>query len=174
MIGWAEARAGAPQAGIERLERALDQLLQSGALLMRPNFLSLLAEALTLDGRRTDALTALSEAQARSEQTGERYYLPEIHRQIGELLMGDAGSGSAEDRPIDEALDRAVAIAREQGSRSFALRALTTRARWWRQRRRGPEAARELGALLASFTEGFDTPDCRDAQAEIAAVGLAR
>ena len=79
--------------------------------------------------------------------------------------------------PDDEAAARyhhALAIAREQGARSFELRAATSLARLWRdQGKRGMpseasakagEARDLLAPVYACFTEGFDTRDLIDAK----------
>ena len=95
--------------------------------LMRPMFLGLLAEALAHDGQTAAALSALDDARQTSERTGERYYLPEIYRQTGLLLMGDGAGELAAESAIDEALDTAVRLARDHASRSYLLRAATTR-----------------------------------------------
>ena len=59
---------------------------------------------------------------------------------------------------------RALAIAREQGSRSFELRAATSLARLWRDQGRRAEARELLAPVYGWFTEGFDTPDLIDAK----------
>jgi hypothetical protein len=74
---------------------------------------------------------------------------------------------------IEQALGAAVELARRQNSRSFELRAITTRARWWRQTGRAADALAELTQVLDGFTQGFDTVDYRDAQAERDSLALA-
>jgi predicted ATPase len=61
-------------------------------------------------------------------------------------------------------LERAVEVAQAQGARLFELRAVTALARLRcglgeRSRREGL-----LGSIYASFTEGFDTPDLKEAK----------
>jgi len=60
---------------------------------------------------------------------------------------------------------RALAIAREQGARSFELRAATSLARLWRDQGKRAEARDLLAPVYAWFTEGFDTQDLIDAKA---------
>ena len=56
-------------------------------------------------------------------------------------------------------------IAREQGTRGHELRAATSLARLWGEQGRRSEARDLLATLYGSFTEGFDTPDLREAKA---------
>ena len=59
----------------------------------------------------------------------------------------------------------ALAIAREQGTRGYELRAATSLARLWREQGRRTEARDLLAPLYGSFTEGFETPDLKKAKA---------
>src|SRR5262249_31687578 len=65
----------------------------------------------------------------------------------------------------EECLQRALEIARETHSKSLELRAAMSLARLWMSRGETSEARRLLEPLYASFTEGFDTPDLREASA---------
>ena len=64
-----------------------------------------------------------------------------------------------------EPVARALAIAREQGARSFELRAATSLARLWRDQGKRAEARDLLAPVYATFTEGFTTRDLKDAKA---------
>jgi len=57
----------------------------------------------------------------------------------------------------------ALAIAREQGTRGYELRAATNLARLWGEQGRRGEARELLAPVYGWFTEGFDTADLRDA-----------
>ncbi len=58
-----------------------------------------------------------------------------------------------------------IDIARNQQSRALELRAVTSLAKLYGQQNRHDEAREILSATLEKFTEGFDTPDFRDARA---------
>ena len=58
----------------------------------------------------------------------------------------------------------ALAIAREQGTRGYELRAATSLARLWLKQGRRGEARDLLTPVYGSFTEGFDTTDQKDAK----------
>ena len=63
----------------------------------------------------------------------------------------------------EDSFRTALAIAREQGTRGYELRAATSLARLWREQGRRTEARDLLAPVYAAFTEGFDTPDLKDA-----------
>jgi predicted ATPase len=77
-----------------------------------------------------------------------------------ELLVRDRRNDEAED-----AIHRALTISRRQKARMWELRAATMLARLWRDRRRRAEARDLLAPVYGWFTEGFDTPDLKEAKA---------
>jgi predicted ATPase len=68
----------------------------------------------------------------------------------------------------EEPFRTALAIAREQGTRGYELRAATSLARLWREQGRRDEARDLLAPVYGSFTEGFDTQDLKEAKALLA------
>jgi predicted ATPase len=56
-------------------------------------------------------------------------------------------------------------MAREQGAKSFELRAATSLARLWRDQGKHTEARDLLAPIYGWFTEGFDTRDLKEAKA---------
>ena len=65
----------------------------------------------------------------------------------------------------DDRYRLALAIAREQSAKAFELRAATSRARLLRAHDRPQEARDLLAPVYGWFTEGFATPDLKDASA---------
>jgi predicted ATPase len=61
--------------------------------------------------------------------------------------------------------EQAIAIARQQEAKSWELRAVTSLARLLAQRGRRDDARAMLAEIYGWFTEGFDTPDLKDAKA---------
>jgi predicted ATPase len=55
-------------------------------------------------------------------------------------------------------------MAREQGARSFELRAAMSLARLWRDHGKVREARELLAPVYGWFTEGFDTRDLKEAK----------
>ena len=62
-------------------------------------------------------------------------------------------------------IERALAVARAQQTKSWKLRASTSLARLWRDQGKRTEARDLLAPIYGWFTEGFDTPDLKEAKA---------
>ena len=99
---------------------------------------------------------------AQAAVSGEKGWSAEVHRLRGELTGRLPCPDPAK---VEESFRAALAIAREQGTQSYELRAATSLARLWREQGRRDEARDLLAPLYGSFTEGFDTADLKDANA---------
>jgi len=86
----------------------------------------------------------------------------ELHRITGELVLAQHDDDHAE---AEKAFSRALATARHQEAKSLELRAATSLARLWQARGKAAEARDLLAPIYDWFTEGFDTPDFKDAKA---------
>jgi predicted ATPase len=163
--GWADAQKGEATTGIARIRDGLAAIEATGTRVYKPFHLALLAEALALAGEIEEALTVLDDALAKAVASGERGRNAEIHRLRGELTgrLPHPDPAKAED-----SFRTAVAIAREQGTRGYELRAATSLARLWREQGRRGEARDLLAPLYGSFTEGFGTADLKEAAALLA------
>ena len=93
--GWAlTERAPAPSAGQQSIEEGMAQMQQglaawhaTGAAVIRPYVLALLAEASVKVGQPEAGLTLLAEALAVTNDTGERRWEAELHRLKGAVLL---------------------------------------------------------------------------------------
>ncbi|HSX77531.1 MAG TPA: hypothetical protein VLQ80_03005, partial [Candidatus Saccharimonadia bacterium] len=133
-----------------------------GIELDRPRYLAHLAEAYGEVGQTEEGLTVLAEALAVVDKTGERYWEVEIHRLKGELLLALSAEKHAE---AETCFHQALAIARHQQAKSLELRAATSLSRLWQRQGKRAEAYELLAPIYGWFTEGFDTPDLREAKA---------
>jgi class 3 adenylate cyclase/predicted ATPase len=160
--GWAEAQSGQATTGIAHIRDGLAAQEATGDILFRPLYLALLAEALALAGKIEEGLATLDDALAQAAASGMKLCNAEIQRLRGGLTgrLPHPDPAKAED-----SFRTALAIAREQGTRGYELRAATSLARLWRDQCRRMEARDLLAPLYGWFTEGFDTPDLRDAKA---------
>jgi tetratricopeptide (TPR) repeat protein len=122
---------------------------------------AVLAEAQQAAGQLREAQGTVATGLAIAAQTGQPFVDADLHRLDGDLLLATGGSA-------DEAAaryHRALAIAREQGARSFELRAATSLARLLRDQGKRAEARAVLAPIYEWFTEGFDTGDLIAAKA---------
>ena len=125
-----------------------------------PHYNALLAEACELAGQIQEGLTLLDDALQITKRTGERWFAAELNRRKGQLMLRQ---GSA--RAADELYRKALSIAREQEAKLWELRAAASLARLNRDQDRRAEARELLAPVYGWFTEGFDTPDLKDAKA---------
>src|SRR5262249_44665165 len=126
-------------------------------------------------GQCDEALSALAAAREAMEQTGERTYEAEMHRLEGELTL-DRSQRTGRKRQVATAaaaaaeagFHQAIDVARRRGANAVGLGAVMSLSRLWQQQRKRQQAHRLLAEIYGSFTEGFDTPDLRDAQTLLA------
>jgi predicted ATPase len=125
-----------------------------------PHYTVLLAGACEIAGQVHEALTLLDEALHIVERTGERWFAAELNRLKGQLLLRQGHAEAAE-----ELYRKALRIAREQEAKLWQLRAAMSLARLRRDQGWRTEARDLLAPVYGWFTEGFDTPDLREAKA---------
>jgi predicted ATPase len=167
MRGWALAMQGQGAEGLTQLRQGLDAYRATGAAFQRPHFLSMLAEVHRSLGQPEAGLTALSEALALVEKTGERYYEAELHRLKGELLLQQA---APEVSHAETCFQQSLDLARRQRAKSLELRAAMSLGRLWQQQGKRVEARQLLAEVYGWFTEGFDTADLQEAKALLEAL----
>jgi predicted ATPase len=159
--GWADAQRGEATTGIARIREGLAACEATGSRVATPLILTLLAEALALAGKIGEGLAALDDALAKAAVSGVRGWDAEIHRLRGELTLRLPHPDPAK---AEDSFRTALAIAREQGTRGYELRAATSLARLRGEHGRRDEARDLLAPLYGSYTEGFDTADLKEAK----------
>jgi predicted ATPase len=166
--GWALADQERVAEGIAEIRQGLSAWHATGTAIWQPYFLALLAEACAHGGHVEEGLTALTEALAVVDRTGEGLYEAEVYRLRGALLL-------RQDHPdailAEASLQQALTVARRQQAKSWELRAATSLARLWQQQGKRAEAHALLAPIYDWFTEGFDTADLQEARALLEALG---
>ena len=127
---WARNASGSTAEGIAWIEDEIRNYRATGCMLRMPYFLALKAEALHSANCVSEALEAITEAQAWVERSEERWWCAELHRLRGVFL---AAMG-AEETQIDASFGEAIRIAKEQKSISLEKRAEGTCAEYRRQK----------------------------------------
>jgi predicted ATPase len=115
------------------------------------------------DGQPEAGLEVLVEAFAHVNDTDERFYEAELYRVQSELLLRQGKSNAA--AAAETCLRRSLDVARAQKAKSWELRTATSLARLWRDQDQPHQAGDLLAPVYGWFTEGFDTPDLKDAMA---------
>ena len=174
--GWALSAQGCDDEGIALMRDGLARYLEGGHGLSQVHMRTALAEALGKAKRWEEALATLAEAMSIATATGEAYFEPEAYRLRGEVMRVVAAEQheSALESRLEEAeasVREALMMARQQKAKSLELRAAMSLCRLQRDRGHVTDGSRLLTNLLGSFTEGFDTPDVRDARALVTELG---
>ena len=159
LLTWARARHLDPAAATEDLRQALAGYLERGNRAAAPWCYGLMAE---LAGSVEDALASVNAGLALAQETGERWTEPLLFRSKGEILLHRDHANPA---PAEEAFRTAIAIAQQQGSRSFALRASLSLAKLCQSTDRPADAHAVLAPALEGFAPTPEMPEIAEAQA---------
>jgi class 3 adenylate cyclase/predicted ATPase len=158
--GWAKVKSGDVTEGITVLRGSSTAYRASGAELLVPHYFALTAAALEIVGQVEECLTLLDDSLQIVERTGERWLAAELNRHKGQLLLQQGYSDAAE-----ELYHKALSIAEQQGAKLWQLRAAMSLARLRSNQDRPTEARDLLATVYEWFTEGFNTPDLKEAKA---------
>ena len=161
--GWLLIRHGEAATGSALLRTGLEACERSGQTTCYPEFLGALAEGLAGVGQITEAIASVETALARVERGGDLWYLAELLRLKGELLVQEAGDQSIS--VAEKCFIRALDVARQQGALFWELRSALGLARLRVRQGRGNDVRPILAPVYDKFTEGFETADMRAARA---------
>ncbi len=162
-LGWALSQLGTAP-GLDEIEAGLREVRQIGAGRLEPFHLGLAAEAYARAGRPDEARTSVAQAFAALAQSRDLAFAAELHRMRAVLALRD-GAGGRDAAEAD--LRHALEIARQQEARSLELRAARDLASMLAERGERQQAHDLLAPVYDWFTEGFDTPDLKEAKALI-------
>ena len=130
------------------MRRGVDELREQKVLIFDGLIKITLAEAEARAGDPDRAIAILDEALATSDRTGYRAFEAELHRARGEMLLR---RNSANPAPAEQAFLTAIAVAKQQATRSFELRAALSLAKLYQSTARPADAH----AVLAPALKGF-------------------
>ena len=126
-----------------------------------------LAEGEDQAGDPGRAVAILDEALATCDRIGHRTFEAELHRVRGNMLLKRDPANPA---TAEEALLMAIAVAKQQGTRSFELRAALSLAKLYQSTARPVEAHTVLAPALEGFAPTPEFPDVAEAQALLVAI----
>jgi len=128
--GWARSASGETSDGISWIENGTRNYRATGAVLDMPNLLALMAEALYLADRTSEALEALNEAEALAKRFEHSFWCAELHRLRGVFLA----AAGADETQIETSFREAISTAKQQKSVSLMKRAEASYAEYCRQK----------------------------------------
>jgi non-specific serine/threonine protein kinase len=160
--GGLAALRGDPNLGIELLRSGLARMRDAKFLYHYSFFDAELAAALGSIGHIDEGLQEIEAALQRALETGYLWFVPEIQRIKGELLLQQ----EAADRAVVEDLFRqSLNEAHRQQALYWELSAATSLADLLRHQRRDTEARAALAPVYALFTESFAATAVKQAKA---------
>ena len=170
--GWGTVQRGCVLAltgkvteAVQNIASGIAEMRSTGTTLWMPLFLSHLALANAEAGQLDLAWANIHEAMTTLETTKENWYEAEINRVAGTIVL----LGAEPDAVKAEAyFASALEIARKQEAKSWELRAAMSLARLWRDQGKREQARDLLAPVYGWFTDGFDTPDLREAKSLLA------
>jgi class 3 adenylate cyclase/predicted ATPase len=165
--GWATGAGGARGGGLEEMHRGVDLLREQNVLLYDGLLKVALAEAEAAAGDPGRAVVILDEALATCDRTGYSAFEAELHRARGEILLR---RDTASPEPAEEALLTSIAVAKQQGTRSFELRAALSLAKLYQSIARATDAHSVLAPALEGFSPTPEMPEIAEAQALLVAI----
>ncbi len=159
-----------PSSGvIEDAQRELNDLRRTGYQMGITALYVVVCEAVAHQHRSGSMIEVVAQGLATVGRTDERFLEGELYR-LKALALLARGTAEA-DTEAQNLLGEALSTARQQGARALELRAATSLARLRRDQGRQAEARDLLAPVYGWFTEGFNTPDLKEAKALLEELG---
>jgi tetratricopeptide (TPR) repeat protein len=164
MVAGISARLIDPSSGaLEEVRAELEEHRGRGYQLGITVLYVLLCEALLLACDIDAVMTVLVQGFETTRRNDERILEAEMYRIRGRALLSESRVEAGTE--AQSSLEEALAIARRQGAQSLELRASRDLARIRRSEGRRADARDLLLPVYNRFTEGFHTPDLKEAKA---------
>jgi len=157
VLGCAWAWLGRPSEGVALIHQAIAGLAAMGS--HADAFALFLAESQALSGAIGDAFETIEQVLQPNCPDGNKAIQPELFRLRGELQTKQGRREAAE-----ADFRTALTLAGSMGAKALELRAATSLARLLHDTGRCDKARTMLAEIYYRFTEGFDTPDLKDAK----------
>jgi predicted ATPase len=161
--GMVMAKRGDIEPGLALLRSEIDR---AGEARLLPRFLLPLGELAACLGEANEiekGLATVGEALGRCEARQEQWYVPELLRIKGELILKDPQHQSASS--AEQCFSAALKLARQQGALFWELRNAQSLARLCVAQDRKTDIRQILEPVCGAFTEGHQIADLREAKA---------
>jgi predicted ATPase len=162
LANWARGRQFDPESGALRLRQALESYVGLGNTSSAPSFYGMLAELEAMTGGYDRALMQIDQGLAMADETEEHFTDPYLYRLRGECLLKREPENSA---PAEEAFQTSIAVAKQQGARSYQLLAALSLAKLYQSTGRAAEACAILSPALDGFSPTAEMPEINEAHA---------
>jgi predicted ATPase len=147
----------------------LAEFVGTGYLYAITALYALLSQALLARHQLTPAREIIIKGLATAERTSERFFEAELLRLKARALVLEGGPAVWTE--AQKLLEHSLEVAQSQKARLLELRAAVDLVRLGRDHGHLTEARDLLAPVYGWFTEGFDTPDLKEAEGLLNAVG---
>jgi predicted ATPase/DNA-binding winged helix-turn-helix (wHTH) protein len=147
--------------GVKDLQAILERLHAARHEVLTREFNMTLVQGLAALGRSNEGRVLIDQSIQQAEVSGEMFYMPELLRVKARLLL------SLPEPEVQEAetlLDESLDLSRQQGARSWELRAAQDLAKLLADQGQSEKARTLLQSVYAGFSEGFETADLKAAE----------
>jgi predicted ATPase len=165
--GWVAAREGGGNSAVKEVRLGLNMARETGNRIYETTVLGLLGDAEAAAGAVEAGLASIAEGIALAAESRQLYWLSELHRLDGCIRLK---ARTADRAGAEVALRQAVAVARQQNSPAWELRATNDLAKLLAEDGRAEEGHTALAGVYGRFNEGFETPDLKEAKALLGAL----
>ena len=161
---------GNTQRGLDDFRKSLADYQGQGNRVIVPGFLGALARLEAAAQNYERALALIDEALVMSQEGWDRLYDSNLHRLRGNILLKRDPANAAQ---AEEAFKTSLAIAKQQGARSFELLASLALAKLYQSTDRLVEAHAVLAPALEGFSPTPEMPVIAKAQTLLSALAAA-
>jgi predicted ATPase len=160
-LSWGRTQQANTQRSFDDFRKSLADYRDQGNRVIVPGFLGALARLEAAAQNYQRALALIDEALVMSQEGGDQLYDSNLHRLRGNILLKRDPANPAQ---TEEAFKTALAIAKQQGARSFELLASFALAKLYQSTGRLVEAHTVLSLALEGFSPTPDMPVIAKAQ----------
>lgn len=153
---------GNTKAGVKDLQATLDRLHAVRHEVLTTEFNIALAQGLAALRRPDEGKALIDESIRQVEVSGEMFYMPELLRIKGGLLLS---MEKPDVREVETCFNESLVLSRRQGARAWELRTARDLAKHLTDQGQSRSGRTLLQSVYAEFKEGFETADLRAAEA---------
>jgi predicted ATPase/DNA-binding winged helix-turn-helix (wHTH) protein len=153
---------GNSKAGVKDLQATLQRLHAVRHEVLTTEFNIALAQGLAALGRSDEGKVLIDESIRQVEVSGEMFYMPELLRVKGGLLLS---MPEPEVHEAETRFNESLELSRRQGARAWELRTARDLAKLLADQGQSKNGRTLLQSVYAEFKEGFETADLKAAEA---------
>ncbi|KJC55807.1 transcriptional regulator [Bradyrhizobium sp. LTSPM299] len=153
---------GNTKAGVKDLQATLERLHAARHEVLTTEFNIAVAQGLAALGRPDEGKALIDESIRQVEVSGEMFYMPELLRIKGGLLLS---MEKPDVREVETCFNESLVLSRRQGVRAWELRTARDLAKHLADQGQSKNGRTLLQSVYAEFKEGFETADLKAAEA---------